>query len=500
MPALGQKSQPYKQHQVVIDTGSRTYSFIDMLKARSLLTSALMIGLGWLIWPSMHSGFEDQSERLALDAVPGVAPQALAQRGVTYKVAEPVVYYRKEDVVLFEVELLVPGVSETNLAFMGDAERFNAFVAELNFITRNQGSTHFKQTGMGAWEGGKSLVEGLYILVRHPIDSAKNLGSAAEGLLKYSEKVAQGEADALADARDVVDAVYLNEATAIAAEGGFSYQEAVTEEARTITEKMTNWKLSSRGLAEIALLFAPVAAAKHGSKVAKLGEAAKGASYLQKAGEVSNASRGYKTLISAGTVFSESGRILRSLLRVNKLTQDEARLAFQVIRPLCDPAKLVTLGERAANPRVHKLLCHLHELEASGGSVAKAVGAALPQQVSVAAGYAPQFAKEQILTTYKAAKDMGVFDDVANLQKMRRGLSPTILKGPAAGQLVHVDHIIPLKHAPELGNNFANLRYSTASVNTARGAALDSDALNLSNRLQSTGWKPLGGGLSGKAV
>lgn len=463
-----------------------------MFKSRSILTSALIIGLGWVIWPSMHSGFEDQSERLALDAMPGITPETLTQRGVTYQVAEPVAYYRKEDVALFQVEILIPDVSQSNLAFMGDAERFNGFVAELDFIRRNQGSTHFKQAGMGVWEGGKSLVEGLWTLVWHPIDSAKNLGSAAEELLKYSKKVAQGEADALADARDVVDAVYLNEATAIAAEGGFSYQEAVTDEARSITEKMTNWKMSSRAAAELALLFVPVAEAKHAGKAARLGEAAKAASYLEKAGEVSNASRGYKTLLGAGALFSESGRILRSLLRLNKLTEHEARLANQVIRPLCDPAKISTLGERAANPRVHKLLYHLHELEVSGGNVAKALGAALPQQASVAAGYAPRFAKEQILATYQAAKDMGVFDDMTNLQKMRRGLSPTILKGPATGQLVHVDHIIPLKYAPELGNNFANLRYSTASVNTARGAALDSDALNLSNRLQSTGWKPSG--------
>jgi hypothetical protein len=461
---------------------------------RSSLVVALLIAGYWLAGSVVPGRFADQSERLDLAALPGISSHAIEQRGTTFNIAEPVAYYRSADIALFEVEILISGIAEPNLAFMGDAERFNAFVAELDFVKHNQGSVHLRQVGAGVWDGGKSLVEGLWTLVRHPIDTAKNLGSAASELAKYSNKVAQGGADAmedaLADARDLVDAVYLNEATAIAAEGGFSYQEAVTDEARNVTEKMTNWRLSTRAAAEVALLFIPLDKAKYAGKAAKLGEAAKGAAYLQKTSEVANASRGYKMLISAGTAFTEGGRILRSLQRVTKLAQEESRLAAQIIRPLCDPAKLATLGERAANPRVHKLLYHLHGLDASGGSIANAVEIALTPGVSAAYGYAPHLAKEQILATYHAAKDMGIFTDAANLEKMRRGMSPTIISGVDAGKLVHVDHIIPLKHAPELGNNFANLRYTTASENTARGAALDQDALTLAQLLQSTGWKP----------
>jgi hypothetical protein len=461
-----------------------------MTWVRSSLIVVLLIASYWLAGSVLPGRFTDQSERLALTALPGISEHAIAQRGTTFKITEPVAYYRSANIALFEVEILVSGIAEPNLAFMGDAERFNAFVSELDFVERNQGSVHFKQVGAGIWDGGKSLVEGLWNLVRHPIDSAKNLGSAASELTKYSVKVAHGEADALADARDLVDAVYLNEATAIAAEGGFSYQEAVTDEARNITEKMTTWRLSTRAAAEVALLLIPLDKARQAGNAAKLGEAAKGAAYLKQTSEVANASRGYKTLLSAGAAFSEGGRILRSLQRITKLAQEESRLAVQVIRPLCDPAKLATLGGRAANPRVHKLLYHLHGLEASGGSIAKAVEIALPPGASAAYGYAPHLAKEQILATYQTAKDMGIFTDVANLEKMRRGMSPTIINGVDAGKLVHVDHIIPLKHAPELGNNFANLRYTTASANTARGAALDQDALTLAHRLQSTGWKP----------
>lgn len=435
------------------------------------------------LWP-----FEDNSQNLSLDAIPGISSYALAKKNVTFRVQEPVAYYRGENLAVFDVDILVPGLAEPHLTFTGDAERFNGFAAELDFLKENSGRFRIGAAGGAAIDGITSLVSGLWGLVRHPIDSGKAISSASVAFAKYSAGIVKGKVDAATDIKNLASAAYVNAVSEIATEAHFSYQEAVTDEARATARAIANWKLSGRGLTEVALILVPFSEIKFAGSGAKLGEIAKGASLLEKTGEGAEAVKGYETLLKSGSLFSQGERILNSLRRIARFNSAESKLAEQIIRPLCDPVKLASLGMRAANPRVHKLLYHLYDLERNGGNVARALDRALVPGVKGEFYYSQQLSRNQILNNFKTAKEMGVFDDASNIEKMRRGMAPTITRGPNVGKVVHVDHIIPLKHAPELGNNMANLRYLANSENLARNANLDLDAAKLISEMKSAGW------------
>lgn len=49
--------------------------------------------------------------------------------------------------------------------------------------------------------------------------------------------------------------------------------------------------------------------------------------------------------------------------------------------------------------------------------------------------------------------------------KLRRGNAPTITLGPYAGELAHVDHILPRSVVPELDNRLFNLEFMPDTLN-----------------------------------
>ena len=51
------------------------------------------------------------------------------------------------------------------------------------------------------------------------------------------------------------------------------------------------------------------------------------------------------------------------------------------------------------------------------------------------------------------------------MSKLRRGNAPTITRGPFAGEIVEVDHIIPRSVAPELDEKLFNLECIPRSMN-----------------------------------
>lgn len=56
-----------------------------------------------------------------------------------------------------------------------------------------------------------------------------------------------------------------------------------------------------------------------------------------------------------------------------------------------------------------------------------------------------------------------------DLAEMRRGRTATVRKGPYAGEILSVDHIIPRVVAPELDNVIANLEMMPLRVNRKKG-------------------------------
>ncbi len=448
--------------------------------ASILLIPAMFIAF----WPS---SFVDQSENLSIENIPGINPQSLAQQNITYRLNGPVTYYRSEGIALFEVEIIASGFSEKNLIFTGDGQRFNGFVAELNFVTKNAGSFHVGQAGAGAAEGIASLITGFWDVICHPVSTAVGLSHGAADLTGYLYNASIGKADPVGDIINLSNSIYINTASEIADEANFSYQEIVTEEGRKTVHAMTNWKLSGRGAMELALLLAPLSKINLLKTTAEISEIARAGSTVTKAEKFSEVAKGYESILKGGALFSASNKIAISLRRMARFSVAERKLSEQIIRPLTNPKNLSSLGVRKANPRVHKLLYHLYDLEKNGGDVAYALNKGLMPGTIDGLSYNHQLVERQILANYRQAKEWGLFENPANLDKMKSGCAPVIMRGPNTGKVVHVDHIISLKQAPDLGNNFANLRYLSETENWSKGAAIDSDALHLMQEMRSAG-------------
>lgn len=135
------------------------------------------------------------------------------------------------------------------------------------------------------------------------------------------------------------------------------------------------------------------------------------------------------------------------------------------IAPLIDPAKLATLRERGANPRVQKYVAHLAEAKKAGVEVSNVV----VQAVALVGmkGEAAKLTTVAMLRNLAIAEQLGCLDK-AGLQDMRRGQSPTIRRGPYKGDQLSVDHIIPRAVAPELDKVIANLELMPLRLNAGK--------------------------------
>jgi hypothetical protein len=127
--------------------------------------------------------------------------------------------------------------------------------------------------------------------------------------------------------------------------------------------------------------------------------------------------------------------------------------AIVALAALTDPAKLDTLSERAATPRLRKACYWLHE----AGDPAHALEQALVQNGSGGTARGEETATALIRNLDILFK-LGCLDD-AGLEKMRHGRAPTITQGPYAGELAEVDHIVPKSVCPEFDNKLFNLEF-----------------------------------------
>ncbi len=71
--------------------------------------------------------------------------------------------------------------------------------------------------------------------------------------------------------------------------------------------------------------------------------------------------------------------------------------------------------------------------------------------------------------------------------KLRKGLAPTITKGPYAGEIVTGDHIIPQSVTPELDNTLFNLEMMPLTLNQEKSAKVGQGQLDLAKRWHSMG-------------
>ena len=136
------------------------------------------------------------------------------------------------------------------------------------------------------------------------------------------------------------------------------------------------------------------------------------------------------------------------------------------IAPLVHPAHLATLSARGANPRIQKVVYWLEMARRDKSEPAKVLSLALAK-VGMTNELAAELTRDSLLRNHKIAGQLGCFDE-SGLDEMRRGRSPTVRKGPYAGQALSVDHIIPRSVAPELDNVLANLELLPLKLNQSK--------------------------------
>ncbi len=152
---------------------------------------------------------------------------------------------------------------------------------------------------------------------------------------------------------------------------------------------------------------------------------------------------------------------------------------------LTDPAKLATLsGDRAANDRMLKCVAWLSEARASGKE---------PQQIIVEAqkfngetGRHAEMVRDALLRNLDIAEKLGCLTP-ENVALMKRGRSPQITRGPYAGEIAEIDHVVPIAVVPELGKEMANLELMPRTLNRRKGAKMGQRQWDYTRRFMEAG-------------
>lgn len=154
------------------------------------------------------------------------------------------------------------------------------------------------------------------------------------------------------------------------------------------------------------------------------------------------------------------------------------------IAPLIDPAKLSTLGARAANPRVQKYVYWLVTAQRDGLKPASVADAAL-RSLGMS-GKAAELTKAAMLRNVDIATKLGCLDE-EGLAAMRKGNAAIVRRGPYKGDQLSVDHIIPRAVCPELDNVIANLELMPLRMNESKNSNVGQRQRNLAEKLLKAG-------------
>lgn len=158
--------------------------------------------------------------------------------------------------------------------------------------------------------------------------------------------------------------------------------------------------------------------------------------------------------------------------------------AVFAIANLSDPAKLATLGERGANPRLNKIVYWMHEAYDHGGSPEGVVEWA--QRLNGTQGEHATLVQESLARNWKIARELGLFMP-ENLEKLRHGNSAEVTYGSYIGDPVEVDHIVPYSLAPEVGNELANLELMPRTVNRRKSDKVTERQVEFAEKLAAAG-------------
>ena len=150
-----------------------------------------------------------------------------------------------------------------------------------------------------------------------------------------------------------------------------------------------------------------------------------------------------------------------------------------------DPAKLGTLGSRATNPRLKRILYYLAVARDGGADPAAVIERAQRANGSFGTPRAP-LVKASLLRNLKICDGLGLLTP-ENRARLRHGQAPVVTRGPYQGEPVHVDHIVPLLHAWDVDNELANLELLPRTLNCGKGAKVGDRQLDYARKFQAAG-------------
>lgn len=164
---------------------------------------------------------------------------------------------------------------------------------------------------------------------------------------------------------------------------------------------------------------------------------------------------------------------------------EKAQDASALIEPLIEPAKLATLGDRGANGRVQKITAILWEEKAEGRDPAAAA-----QKAVARIGWGGT--DKGRLTVAAMLRNVTILERLgsttaADLDDMRHGKTAIVRKGPCAGDILSVDHIIPRAVVPELDNVIANLELLPLALNRRKSDAIGERQLSVAKEFHAAG-------------
>lgn len=159
--------------------------------------------------------------------------------------------------------------------------------------------------------------------------------------------------------------------------------------------------------------------------------------------------------------------------------------AVTAIANLADPAKLATLGERGAIPRVKKITYWLLAGQNVGAQPAAVIDAAF-DQFGWKGTRQGEVTKTTMLLNVARARNLEL-DDAENMERMRGGKAPAVRRGPFIGQIISVDHVLPFAKYPELDNVLANLELMPLQMNEEKSASIGDRQIQMEKRLRWAG-------------
>ena len=155
------------------------------------------------------------------------------------------------------------------------------------------------------------------------------------------------------------------------------------------------------------------------------------------------------------------------------------------VAALIDPAKLDTLKQRGANPRVLKLTAILWTAKTAGKNPAQITEDAV-RKIGWAGTEKGRLTADAILRNLDILEGLGSTTP-PDIAELRRGRSPIVRKGPYTGDIVSVDHIIPRAVVPELDNVIANLELMPLRLNQSKNDKIGDRQKDLAGKLHAAG-------------